>query len=207
MTTVQCKPSKGQVPFETIVHIFTTTKKTHKTEFLWLVALCVEAAKCYCKHNVSLKTVTIQGERRKKNSPLGHKFFVFQVQKRTGKSWEREHGGVAKPRKKEKKKKELVKTNNNKKLLSKSFLLTRIDLLLKSNVWLKQVWHSGTSLCDLGSSQKQSSLSLVWRNYKMLHWNTLKYVLITDPTRTRSDETQLTRRCCSSRGPHYYGWN
>lgn len=32
------------------------------------------------------------------------------------------------------KKKELVKTNNNKKLLSKSFLLTRIDLLLKSNV-------------------------------------------------------------------------
>lgn len=36
--------------------------------------------------------------------------------------------------KKKKKKKELVKTNNNKKLLSKSFLLTRIDLLLKSNV-------------------------------------------------------------------------
>lgn len=42
MTTVQCKPSKVQVPFETIVHIFTTTKKnTQNRDWLVLVTGCV----------------------------------------------------------------------------------------------------------------------------------------------------------------------
>lgn len=115
MTTVQCKPSKVQVPRETIVYIFTKQK-----DWLVLVTGCV-VRRC---GKMRLQTQCLAEDRdnrrgkKKKNSPLGNKF------KRGLVSPEKVNisvaqGGVAKPKKSSWLK--LIK------LLSKSFLLTRTD--------------------------------------------------------------------------------